>query len=390
MKSAPRCRRKRAWSAANLSRNLAPNATAGTALSWEDVKALRHSRVAAWLNLTPAREHGKYACPSCESSDALDCDDAKRFVKCYSCGTAFSNIDLTMAVLGLDAVNAVKALADRFGVLALDAPGLYPIGRREPTPPLRLIPPDPTPEVCEVFAAVLEILTYSAGARAFFTRRGIPFHETAETFGLRGIDSRAEWADLYRALRDRFEEQRVLDALRPMKPGTDERRKLPWGGNAPALVIPYTFRGEVNALRFRHLTTTDKKQRYRDLGGRKPTMPFNADAMLGCEGRRLIAVEGEINAFCAYGSADVRVIGLPGAATPWLPTWTPLVRGVSQFVAAYDEDGAGMQARRALAGALRDELGAEWVASRGAFLTLPVGQNFNDLLVSGGLDDLLR
>lgn len=354
-------------------------------LPLEDVKAIDHESVAAWLGLTPARERHKYGCVWCESSDALHIDATR--IRCYSCGESGTNIDLVMARLGLNLRDAVRALAEEFGVLALPGPSTPTMAVARPIHAEIIERSELDSRRPAVYQAVLDTLILTPGAQRFLTDRGLPFHRTAEEYGFRGLDFRADWEDLWRALRRRFAESELRDILMPRNPTTGERQMLPWAGRHGALVIPYLYHGEVLGLRFRKYQPRDRRDRYRDLGGQPPLFPFNADALDGCAGEELHVMEGELNAFVLWGQHNLRVIGLPGAATPWRAEWSPRVSGVRRLVAWYDQDKAGLAGAERLAVQLSSDLGSDWVEAHAEQVVLPVGRDVNDLFREGVLGE---
>jgi hypothetical protein len=370
--------------------NLAPSRSwqkpPGYGTGFDAVKAVAHTKVAEWLGIEAAAQAHKFACVWCESSDALHIEDDRTSVKCFSCDTTGTNVDLVMAKLGLDAIGAVHALASRFGIL-MDSSA--PAAPRPAMPRPPRVDDGRDAERAEVYAHMLELLTLTPAARRFLATRKLDFPVTANEYGFRGIDGHSAWQDLWLRLRKRFPESRLLDALMPLKGDGPARHALPWGGKAGALLIPYHFRGLVHAVRFRRYDPRDKADRYRDLGNRSPRWPFNADALNGCAGADIWVCEGELNTFCVYGTANVRAIGLPGTGTVWQPAWTPLIRDAGCLIACYDSDKAGDKATRKLAVTLAEELGIDWVANHTAYQPPPTGLDLNDLHAAGGLHEFL-
>lgn len=374
-------------------------------LPWEEVNARPAPEVARLLGLTPARERGKFACPVHGGSDSLHAykGDGAGFYCFSGCQRAYSNVDLAAAVWGMTPADTCKRLADLFGILYERTLAGAGSGERRSAPRSSAAPPPrpaparpPAPEPAEdpaaiaarqaVYAAVLERLTLGTEGRAFLAGRGFHgFEELAAADGFRSLDGLEGWRALWRALRRDFPDAALDAVLRPPKDdGSGERYALPFGGRAPVLVLPYRYRGEVVGLRFRNLAPRDKRDRYRDLGSRRPPMPFNADALEGAAGQELHVVEGELNAWTLKG-AGLRAVGLPGAATPWRPTWTPLVRDVARLVAWYDADKGGQKGAANLAAALQAELGGAWLERHGRKVTPPADPN--QLLIDGTLYD---
>ena len=74
-------------------------------------------RMAQEVGLTSARERHKFACVTCDSSDALHAYPGQgEGLYCFGCGTSFSAVDLGAAVWGLTPVEACHRLAERFGI----------------------------------------------------------------------------------------------------------------------------------------------------------------------------------------------------------------------------------------------------------------------------------
>lgn len=353
-------------------------------------KGLSPVAVGQWLGLEPARrQRYKYPCvfPGCDSSDGLDLRPGKP-VKCFACGVGGSVVDLVMAARGLPFADAVRAIADGFGILTLDGPARFaaPIPRR-PTPPTSTAPPVPTAEETaararreEVLAAALDVLTLTARGRAYLEGepgrgpgRRIPAG-LALADGFRSLDVLDDWRVLYRALRNRFPEAQLHESLFPLdtREGKDGKPWLPWGGRVPVLVIPYRYRGRVLALRFRNLAAgpTDKFRYLSILGAGTPPLPFNADALDDLAGQELHVVEGELNAY-ALALNGLRAVS-PGPAAGWRPEWSALVKPAARVVAWYDNDKAGEKGAERLAAALHasPDLGRDWLAAHGCKFNL--------------------
>lgn len=371
------------------------------------VKEIPGPDVAEWLGLPKARERHKWACVWCDSSDALEVyPEGGRGAHCFSCGKSDSVVGMVMAKQGYDFADAVHALAGRFGIYIPDTRDLpAPRAPRPPVAaPVRTVAPEVEAEAqlastCReaIYRAVLDTLSLEPFAREYLAGRGFRGldHLFAED-GFRSIDGRTGWARVWNALRTSgfVDEQikAVLTPYRPEKPKPDtvrERYKLPWASFASVLVIPYRYQGRIVGLRFRKLNPTprDKGDRYRDLGGRTPPMPFNADALDGCGEQELHVVEGELNAWTLAGE-NLRAIGLPGAQSPWRTEWTPLVRAAKLLVAWYDNDKGGHSGAGRLAEALQGEMGAPWLAERGRHLA-PT-KDANDLHREGLLRGIIN
>lgn len=366
------------------------------------VKAIPAPDVAAWLDLTPARERHKYACfwPKCSSSDALHAY-ADGF-RCYSCHQSGDVIEATMQRRGLDFRGAVDALASQFGVFLPESGGqgvrfTPPVGYKQESPRPRPVGGrDParaaSPEREAVYAALWRCCTLTPTGRAYLRER-----MGADVAGIeaefRSVEGREEWKAILTALQGEFPAAVIQDAV-----GTREDGKLwlPLKGRAPVLVIPYRREGRVIGLRFRKLRpTTNKKFRYLDFQKdddghhRAPLWPYRADDLCGAgDPRPLHIVEGELNAATLAGySRRYRVIGVPGVAR-WNDDWTPYLRGIPRIVLWYDADTAGDGAVDRLASAFQTAFGKRWLEERVQRQPMQ-GGDCNDLHRRGLLADYL-
>lgn len=358
------------------------------------VKAIPAPDVAAWLDLTPARERHKYGCLWCESSDALHVYPDG--FKCYACGKGGDVIEATMQRRGLDFRGAVDALASQFMVFLPESGGqgvrfTPPVGYKQESPRPRPVgsrdpAPAPNPEREAVYAALWRCCTLTPTGRAYLRER-----MGADVAGIeaefRSVEGREGWKAILTALQGEFPAAVIQDAV-----GTHEDGKLalPFGGNAPVLVIPYRLEGRTVGVRFRNLTPGhDKKARYRDLGKRAPLWPYRADDLCGAgDPRPLHIVEGELNAATLAGySRRYRVIGVPGVAR-WNDDWTPYLRGIPRVVVWYDGDTAGDKGVSDLARKFQSAFGQVWLEDR--VLRQPMqGGDLNDLHRQGTLPEYL-
>jgi hypothetical protein len=125
------------------------------ALPWDDVNARPSGDVAGLLGLAKARERHKYACPACDSSDALHAYPSTGGrgggFTCWSCNRSFSNVDAAAVRWGMEPGDACRELAGRLGIV-LPEPGTAPTRQngaqrtRKPnparnTPPARPVTP---------------------------------------------------------------------------------------------------------------------------------------------------------------------------------------------------------------------------------------------------------
>lgn len=391
------------------------------------VNAISAARVAELLALTPAPWAGRgfYACVTCASSDALHRTPKGGFY-CHACGQGFSNVDAAAAKRGIEPAAACLALADELGIAVPDAPapaggprrpGSYHPAPRPPrerqegrqapaqVPPPRRLAAVVAPPPVAVYAAVLDALTLTDRGAAYLEGRGLPAALCAR-YGFRSLDDAGAWRALFDTLAASVTRAELAAAGFAYGEGETRpagTRRLPWGGQAPALLIPYQTRAGLAAVRFRHLDPAcGKNDRYRTLGGADPREPFNAAALDGCAGDELHVVEGELNAL-TLGLYDLRAIGVPGAQR-WRPEWTPRLEPAARVVAWFDDDpprtlpdgrtapGAGEQARTRFAEAVVAALGGTWARGRLRFATIPRDadgrkRDSNDLHLTGELHD---
>lgn len=309
---------------------------------WEQVNALDAREVARRLGLTAASrpERGrKWACPLCDSSDALHAHDGKSKTgfHCFSCSRSPSVVDVAALVMGLQPADACRAMASLFGILDLST-GAPPVPQwKAPVPRLRAVasladqeratePPEyaelrgdgqaSPASRAQVYAAVLAHLELGDSGWSYLTARALD-PVPAAAYGFRSIDSAGDWSKLFRHLTGEFSPPELLHAGFMRR---DDEGKLqpalPWKGREPALVIPYLLRGECRTLRFRGIRPDlPKGARYMSLSGPPAALPFNADVLRACAGEQVHITEGEIDAWTVHQVKGWRVVGLPGAST---------------------------------------------------------------------------
>jgi hypothetical protein len=353
-------------------------------LPYRAVNDVDAATVAAHLRLRRARERRKFACPIHEGRDSLHAYERGGFYCWGACGRAYSNIDVAMIVWRVTAAEACARLAATFGLVATGtydarpfrggaAPAQTPplsVGRRDVIAALHRLPNPALPPV--LYADFLRITDLTAPGADYLDGRGID-SERAVRDGFRSIDGRREWDEL----RGHFATYRL-----------EERQAaglvfMPWSGYAPALVIPYWFRGHVVGLRFRRLT--DWTPKYSSLIEANPPLPFNADA-LGAD--EVHCVEGELNAY-TLTLYDLSAVGIAGAGV-WRDDWTPRLRNARRIVLWFDADEAGDRGAERVRDSLAATFGRAWVEERGRRIVLPPGEDANSLHVDGKLDDRIR
>ena len=368
---------------------------------WQEVNEADARQVAELLGLERAREAGKYACPVHGGSDSLHAyrGNGRGFYCWGACQRKFSNVDLAAAIWSMEPADACRELAGRLGILVLEPKRAITrqnrVKRARAGTPTPAAPPRPVarptantdakPEPAEfaelradgyfpqqppsVYADVLALLPLTDRGADYLHGRGLN-PDNAREYGFRSLDGFQAWEELGAGLAESFLPSELEYA---------GLHSYPWGGRAPALLIPYRHAGQVVGVRFRNLTPdTPHGMRYRDLTGAKPPLPFNADALGGAE---LHIVEGELNAYTLhlYGLA---AIGLPGVHG-WREEWAGMLRTCSRLVAWYDADNAGEQGRGKLAATIQGTLGKGWLKERGRSVRTP--QDANDLHRKGEL-----
>lgn len=383
-------------------------------LPWADVNALDGQQVAERvLSLAPAREPRKWGCIGCDSSDALHAYQGGG-LHCFSCGTTWTNVDAVALRMRLEPADACRELARTFGIPcpddddAAEGPRKAPRGRRRPTPAPS--PParqkrrqqpagdDLDPELLDrMHGAVLGALSWlrtgaealDPPARDYLAGRALD-PERAGLYGFRSVMDRGRWLLVHERLLEVADPADLLRAGWWKNDDDGPRFAPPWGGRAPALVIPYRdLSGRVVGLRFRNLAARTKRDRYRDLSGATPTVPWGTDALRAVRdepGRHVVhLVEGELNALTLRQAGAVAV-GLPGAGRPWGAQWAGWLSGGRRVVLWYDDDDAGRAGVQRAADTLATALGRRWCTERLRRQPTPQGNDPNDLAVAGALE----
>ncbi len=322
---------------------------------------LTGEQVAREVGLKPARELRKVACPQCDSTDgchAYPKPGAGAF--CFSCGTAFSAIDLAVVAWGLTPADACRRLADRFGIPYDDTPGHVPA--RPSSTPRAEGPVEPGLEPvadsrrAEAQGAVVSLSTLGPLGRDYLNGRGLdPDHAAVLGFGAWESEKEA------RAIVAQVGEVLGPDAIEAAGFGSSSRVWLPWAGKFPALIIP-TFSREgtaVHSLRFRRMAGQGK--RYLAPIGRGARLPWRAEAFDAPDPLELVIAEGELDAL-ALVQAGYEAMAL-GGATPsgallrWIVDASERVAKLALWT---DDDCAGNGAVDRLVTALVNQYGAPW------------------------------
>lgn len=326
---------------------------------WSEVRrSLNGPRVAAELGLAPARARAKYACVTCDSSDALHVysDGAK----CFACGWSGSVIDLASVAWRVEPGEACRMLAERFGIRP------DPTYRPEPGPvnPPEPTGPDPTVLRCkaEAYGDAVALLTLGPLGRAYLSGRGLA-PELAHAHGIRSLETPGAWEALHAALAERH----APEAIEAAGLGFNGRPWTPrkWRGGVPALTLPYLSRtGQVEALRWRRIDDAPE-DRYMVPPKGGACIPWRAEAVDGPHPLHIVVAEGELDAL-ALCQAGYDAVGL-GGATPsgallaWLVDALEDVAGLALWT---DADAAGDGAVDRLAALLIERYGASWVRGR--------------------------
>ena len=372
-------------------------------LPWDEAKARDAQEVARrLLRLQEAREARKFSCLECKSSDALHARPEGGFF-CYSCGKGWSNVDAVAHVLGIEPAEACREIAQAFGIPFPDAGAGRPTFRPHPSRPRKAVEAprmagkgEVVPEAArDVYRATLETLKAEGTGSTELSPAGLAYlegrklaPEASGWYGFRSVEGAQGWDRLRQELEKGF----PLEALEASGwwSRTEQgelRYSPPFGGRAPALVIPYwDLQWQVVGLRFRSLSARDKGSRYRDLPGKQPALPFNAPALHGLEASSSVVhlVEGELNAWTLH-LRDAVAVGLPGAGKPWEQGWPALFRHAELLVLWFDTDEAGERGLRRAVDTLAGTLGPSWVRARVRRERLPPGRDVNDLERSGEL-----
>lgn len=212
------------------------------------------------IGLTRARERGKWACPSCPSSDALSLrahpGDGRLAGHCHSCGQGYDAVALVQAALGGSHRDALVACAEVVGawdVLAeLEAPSERerhaPIPRRPP----REAPPPTYPDASEVTAVweSAEHVTCDAAAARYLAGRRIDPEQvwrrdlarvltsSSPSYRWMRFGSRSWLGAGYRMVVPVYNARGVMRALRAWRlDGRGPKRVAPAGGSTSGLVM---------------------------------------------------------------------------------------------------------------------------------------------------------
>lgn len=294
--------------------------------------------------------------------------------------------DFVMRWQGVDFESALAYLAARVGV---SRDGRAPLPRpaarmltnaKAGPPPIPRVEYIPDDRATRIYRALWESLTLTERGADYLRGRGIGPADAAE-YGVRSIDGPTSWSAVHTALRDRFS----LEELEPagLAARDDLLARLAWKPpmGVAALVVPYWYREQLVALKFRNMTPgCDHGARFRTLQPQGEDAiahpPFNADVLDACADETLHVAEGELNALCLLLSGATAV-GLAGAR--WSTGWTWRLESVRRLFVWFDEDKASGMKERALGDALKASFGSRWLAEHAARVPLPVGTDANDL-----------
>jgi len=334
------------------------------------------------VKLQRAGREWKACCPfHNEKTPSFTVNDEKGFYHCFGCGAHGDAISWLTEARGLAFMDAVKELADQAG-MAVPAPDPRAQERAERAAGLY--------EVMEAaaswFAEQLDGVEGGA-ARAYLEQRGIG-EATRRRFGF-GLapDSRGK----LKAALKRFGNDKLIEAGLLIAPEEEERE--PYDRFRARLTFPIRDpRGRCIAFSARILGPGEPKYL------NSPDTPlfdkgrilFNIDKAgpASRSGRRVIVVEGQM---------DVVALDQAGIAEAVAPLGTALTEGQLGLlwklsptpIICFDGDAAGQKA--AVRAALRALPGIGPERSLG-FVTLPAGQDPDDLVRAGGraaLDALL-
>lgn len=304
--------------------------------------------------------------------------------RCFGCGKSGDVFAFVMERDGLDFPAAVRALGgDVAGASnpTSDNRSNVVTRRNRRTPRNSTAdPPSAAPVDPDLILAFIVFGRLGPQGRAFLRSRGLD-PDVAEVYGFRSIEEPSDWAEVREELGSRWDGPDI-DAA-GLEAG-------PFGWRRPVLAIPfYGLDLAVDAIRFRNIAAdATGGDRYRDLAGRRPSVPFNAGRGLRAlrEGADLHVTEGEFDCWTLHaGHGLPHVIGLPGATVPWRGEWSRYLHRARRVFLWHDGDDAGDGAISTLARLLGTAFGPEWVRERCLRPPIPAGQDVNDLHRAGEL-----
>jgi hypothetical protein len=376
------------------------------------------SEVAPMVGLAKARERHKWACPACNSSDALHVYQGQgKGAHCFSCGESFDSIGLAMKAQGYVFPDACKWLGERFGVeVEGDVPSSI---RRRPTMPTAK--PETVFEFFDRMAEETSLALIRRDARkclewiwrkcslsdssaAYLESRGIS-RELADHVGIRSMTG-DQWRHLHTRIAQWPRGPEVLKAAGLIHPTWKTIYPSPRG---ETLVFPYWLDdGGIDTLRFRQIGGGHKMLSLcrTECGIASPKAPFlgydgeDSDKSMYQAGRDmgfLFICEGELNALSVL-QCELPAVASPGASI-WQEQWCQPWRGIEKIIILLhgDEDkGEGKRTgaenfARTVLNAAAAALGTEWVDRHMALYQYPIkaGMDCNDFLISGDLKDEL-
>lgn len=371
-------------------------------LPWLDALDIDSVRVAHEVGLTPGKaghkktaDPRKFACPSCDSSDALHAWPKGHkhpgfFCHANGCEKRWDNLDMVRQVIGLpERIDALRWLGERFpGDVPTPISGWSSVrSNGGMSSPIVFAPRARRPKVKSdaeilaeemaaldgprypnhVYNALLGRLRLGPAGHEYMAGRNVDPAQ-AEGYGFRSVDSGPEWEQVHDFLKATFRDPELrMAGFPPMDSG---RLKLPWLGRTPGLAIPYRWGPDIVGLHFRSMDPRGQSEggplKYQKLSGFQFPVPFNAEA---ASAPIVIVREGEINAYSLMREG-LYAIGIAGT-TSWVDDWAGMFENAEMVVAWYDDNKVDPNGKRAgdrgaarVRASLVKRWGEEWALQR--------------------------
>ncbi|MBV9840677.1 MAG: DNA primase [Sphingomonadaceae bacterium] len=338
-------------------------------------RTLLSALVGKSMKLTRAGREFKGCCPfHDEKTPSFYVNDAKGFYHCFGCGAHGDAIRWMTDQLGLGFIDAVKELAQAAGV-EMPAPDPRAQERAAKAETLH----DVTEAAARFFANELAGAN-GAAARAYVKRRTLT-DKTVAGFAMGfAPDSRNR---LRQALEPQFGLDKLVEAGLVIRP--DEKGKEPYDRFRGRLMIPIRDpRGRVIAFGGRILDSGEPKYL------NSPDTPlfdkgrtlFNLDRAAGParKANRIVVVEGYMDVIALAQAGIEEAVAPLGTALTEMQL-ERLWRTHEAPILCFDGDGAGQRAAIRAIGRALPMLAPDRTLR---FVTLPAGQDPDDLIRSGG------
>lgn len=293
--------------------------------------------------------------------------DGRRWI-CYGCDRRGGAIDLVMAVLGLEFLEAKRWLAESSHV-SVDRRRPTAIRRRSESGPIPHPEPSEAPEAPpdqELYGALLARAPLLANGRAYLRSRRL--EDT--TIAVFGIGQMPDWK-IIRELIRLYGFARVTAAGLLTQKSTSKQYHpiFPCG----SLLFPYLEAGSVTYLQARLISDDPQVSRWRNLNYRRRRI-YNVDVLARADVRRVAICEGAIDVLSAH-QLGLQAIGLIGVSARLSNDQFVLLRG-KQVSLLLDWDEAGEERARTML----KELGRYGVAATRKDRPLPGTNDVNDYL----------